>query len=259
MSITAAARPTAAPRERIGPEEWQARVELAACYRMMVKHRMTDLTATHVSLRVPGQDEHYLLNPYGLLFEEITASNLVKFDLDGNILDGSQIAMNPAGYAIHGAVHRARADARCVIHSHTRAGSAVGALKEGLLPLNQVSMIFYDRVAYNDYVLLESIDQCDRLVADLGDHKAMIMRNHGLLTTGRSVGEAFILMHYLDKACEIQMDVLSTGREIELPTHEVCEDAAKGWWAWYGDTPFGEMEWEALVRRLDEGEPSYKQ
>ncbi len=246
------------PQDTYSAEEWAARCELAACYRLLAKFRMTDLTNTHVSLRVPGTEEHYLLNGYGLLFEEITASNLVKFDLDGTILDDSPYEMNPAGFAFHAGVHVARKDARAVLHTHTRAGCAIGAMKRGLLPLNQMSLIFYDRIAYSDYTYVERMDEASQLVRDLGDKNALIMRNHGLLTCGSTVGEAFILMYYLDKACQIQMDTLATGEEMHVPPPRVCAEAADRWWTWYKNAPFGQTDWDALIRQLDREDPSYK-
>ncbi len=252
--------PGAAPatRKQYSDEEWATRVELAACYRLMVRFRMTDLTATHVSMRVPGPEEHYLLNPYGLLFDEVTASNLVKFDLDGNILDDTPYEMNPAGYAIHAGIHKVRPDAKCVMHTHTRAGCAVGALEGGLQMLNQISLVFYDRLAYTDYGFVSAIGDCGALVEDLGDKPALIMRNHGLATTGRTVSEAFMLMYYLDKACEIQIDAMSSGGELREPPAEICRQAGDGWWRWYKDTPFGQADWDALVRRMDAEGESYK-
>jgi ribulose-5-phosphate 4-epimerase/fuculose-1-phosphate aldolase len=245
-------------RSKWSAEEWQARCELAACYRLLHKFRMTDLTNTHVSLRVPGPEEHYLLNPWGLLFEEITASSLEKFDLDGRVLDDGHPELNPAGFAFHAGVHRVRPDARAIVHTHTRAGAAVAAMKRGLLPLNQMSLIFYDRVAYSDYVYVEQVEEAGRLVRDLADKNAMVMRNHGLLTCGRTVGEAFILMFYLDKACQIQMDTLAAGQEIHTPPAHVCADAAKRWWHWYKNDWFGRLDWDALVRQLEREDPSYK-
>ena len=162
-----------------------------------------------------------------------------------------------AGFAIHGAVHRARPDAVCTVHTHTKAGTGVAALACGLLPVNQMSLVFYDRVAYNDYAFLMEIEECDQLVWDLGDKNVMIMRNHGLLTAGGSVGEAFMRMYYLDKACEIQLDALASGRELELPPPEVCEEAAQRSMVIDG-RPFGEVEWTALVRQLDRDDPSYR-
>ena len=245
------------PEHRFAPAEWQARVELAACFRLLAKFKMTDLTGTHSTLRVPDTDDHILINPYGLLFEEITASCLVKMDLEGNLLSNTENPPVSAGFAIHGAVHRARADAVCTVHTHTKAGTGVAALGCGLLPVNQMSLIFYDRVAYNDYAFLMEIEECGQLVEDLGDKNAMIMRNHGLLTAGGSVGEAFVSMYYLDKACEIQLEALAAGRDLQLPPVEVCEEAARRSMNIDGH-PFGEVEWTALVRQLDREDPSYK-
>ena len=238
-------------RSRISDEEWETRLELARCYHLMARHRMTDLTATHVSMRVPGEEEHYLLNDARLLFQETTASSLIKFDLDGNVVDGSEGPMNPAGFAIHSVVHRARPDALCVMHSHTRAGCALGALDVELKMINQINLIFHERIAYNDYGFVERVSDCDGFTEDLGDKPAMIMRNHGLLTCGRTIGEAFILMFYLDKACEIQLDAMAAGAPLLEPPQEVVAKAAEGWWSWYGDAPFGQRNWEALVRELD--------
>ena len=254
-SPTTASSPS--PEDRCAPIEWQARVELAACFRLLAKFKMTDLTATHATVRVPETEDHFLINPYGLLFDEITASCLVKMDLDGNILSNTEHPPVSAGFAIHGAVHRAREDAVCTVHTHTKAGTGVAALGCGLLPVNQMSLIFYDRVAYNDYAFLLEIEECSQLVEDLGDKNVMIMRNHGLLTAGGSVGEAFVRMYYLDKACEIQIEALATGRELELPPPEVCEEAARRSVNIDGH-PFGEVEWTALVRQLDREDASYK-
>ena len=250
------ASPTS-PEPRYPPAEWQARVELAACFRLLAKFKMTDLTATHATVRVPETEDHILINPYGLLFDEITASCLVKMDLDGNILSNTEHPPISAGFAIHGAVHRARHDAVATVHTHTRAGTGVAALECGLLPVNQMSLIFYDRVAYNDYAFLMEIEECSQLVADLGDKNAMIMRNHGLLTAGGSVGEAFVQMYYLDKACEIQLEALATGRELQLPPPEVCEEAARRSMNIDGHR-FGEVEWAALTRQLEREDPLYK-
>jgi ribulose-5-phosphate 4-epimerase/fuculose-1-phosphate aldolase len=258
MSVSRVSTPMVDSRPQCSPVEWEARIQLAAFYRLLARFRMTDLTATHVSAMVPGRDREFLLNPYGLLFEEVTASNLVKCDFDGNVLDETPYGLNPAGFAIHGAVHKARPDAVCVAHTHTRAGTVLAGLKGGLLPLNQINLIFYDRVAYTDYVFIDQIEECAQLVADLGDKCAMIMWNHGLLTTGRAISEAFVLMYYLDKACEIQVETLATGRELRLPPREVCEDAARRFWAWYKSDAFGQLDWDALVRRLDAEDPSYK-
>ena len=239
-----------------GLDEWHARVELAACFRLMAKFKMTDLTATHACVTIPGS-EHILINSFGLLMEEITASNLVKMDFDGNILSDNKDPPVSAGFAIHSVVHRARPDIVCSIHTHTKAGTGVASLECGLLPLNQMSLIFYDRIAYNQYEYLIEVDECDQLVSDLGDKKAMIMLNHGLLTAGRSVGEAFILMYFLDRACQIQLDAMATGEKLVTPSPELCEEAARRWMDIDGHA-FGEVEWQALKRQLDQEEPSYK-
>jgi ribulose-5-phosphate 4-epimerase/fuculose-1-phosphate aldolase len=245
-------------KDRCSPAEWKARVQLAACYRLLARGRLTDLTATHASARIPGVERQFLLNPFGLLFEEVTASSLVKVDFEGAVLDETPWGVNPAGFAIHGAIHRARPDAGAIVHTHTRAGCVVGALEGGLLPLNQISLIFFDRVAYTDYVYVEEIHECKRMVEDLGEKPALVMRNHGLLTVGRSIAEAFVLMHYLDRACEIHVQSLATGQPLRVPPRAVCEDAARRYWTWYKGDPFGQLDWDALVRRLDAEDPSYR-
>ena len=192
--------------------EQRLRQELAACYRLIAHFRMSDLIFTHISLRLPGPEHHFLINPYGLLFDEITASSLVKIDLQGRPVEPSPHPVNPAGFVIHSAIHAAREDAHCVLHTHTRAGCAVAALECGLLPVNQMSMEFYGRVAYHAYEgIALDMDEQQRLVADLGDKPVMILRNHGLLATGGSVAEAFLRMYYLEKACEIQLAAQSAG------------------------------------------------
>jgi len=246
-------------KARCSPAEWETRVQLAACYRLLAKFRMTDLTATHVSAMVPGREREFLLNPFGLLFEEVTASSLVKCDFDGKILDDTPWGVNPAGFAIHGAIHRARPDATSIAHTHTRAGCALAALERPeILPINQINLIFYDRVAYTDFVYIEELHECAQMVRDLGDKPALVMRNHGLLTIGRAIAEAFVLMHYLDRSCEIQLQALTTGQPLRVPPREVCEDAARRYWTWYKGDPFGQLDWDALVRRLDAEDPSYK-
>ncbi|HVG81732.1 MAG TPA: class II aldolase/adducin family protein [Methylomirabilota bacterium] len=237
-------------------EERAARVELAACYRLIAHFRMTDLVYTHISARVPGT-EHFLLNPYGLLFEEVTASNLVRIDIEGQIVEDTPYEVNPAGFTIHSAIHRARPDVNCVLHTHTRAGMAVSCMREGLLPLSQIALQFYGRLAYHDYEgIALDLDERERLERDLGQRKAMILRNHGLLTVGESVPEAFSLMFYLERACEIQIAALSTGRELIQPSPEVCEKTAQQHEG--GEEPAGVREWRALVRQLDKADPSYR-
>ena len=209
-------------------EETRLRRELAAVYRLVAHFGMADLIFTHISVRIPGPEHHFLINPYGLLFEEITASSLVKIDLSGNPVEQTTYPVNPAGFVIHSAIHAAREDAQCVLHTHTRAGCAVAAQRDGLLPVNQISLEFYDRVGYHDYegVALNLAEQ-ERLVADLGQHPALILRNHGLLTVGETPGEAFLRMYYLNRACEIQTTALAGGVPLVLPDPDVSALAAR--------------------------------
>ncbi|MFD7595511.1 class II aldolase/adducin family protein [Kitasatospora sp. NPDC059812] len=256
--------PTASvPTTPPAPDEARLRRELAAVYRLVAHFRMTDLIFTHISVRVPGPEQHFLINPYGLLFEEITASDLVKIDLAGNPVEPTPHPVNPAGFVIHSAVHAARQDAHCVLHTHTRAGCAVAAQRDGLLPLNQISMEFHDRVGYHDYegVALNLAEQ-ERLVADLGGHPALILRNHGLLTVGRTPGEAFLRMYYLDKACEIQIAAQAGGGPLVLPSRETAELTARQLTGQeHGsdlqDDRAGELAWAALLRLADRIAPDH--
>jgi ribulose-5-phosphate 4-epimerase/fuculose-1-phosphate aldolase len=245
-------------------EEQRLRRELAAVYRLVAHFGMTDLIFTHISLRLPGPEHHFLINPYGLLFEEITASSLVKIGLDGRPVDPTPHRVNPAGFVIHSAVHQARPDARCVLHTHTRSGCAVAAQKDGLLPVNQISMEFHNRVAYHDYEgVALNLDEQRRLVRDLGDHPVMILRNHGLLTVGGDAAQAFLRMYYLDKACQIQLSAQLGSRPLVLPDPAVCDYAAR---QLNGETVDGDyrdddaydLAWAALLRLLDRVAPDYR-
>ena len=250
-------------------EEWRLRRELAACYRLIAHFKMTDLIFTHISVRIPGPEHHFLINPYGLFFDEITASNLVKIDLQGQAVEPTQYPVNPAGFVIHSAIHGARDDAHCVLHTHTKAGCAVAAQKDGLLPVNQINLEFYGRVAYHDYegIALDLGEQ-KRLVADLGDKTVMILRNHGLLTTGKDAQQAFLRMYYLEKACEIQLAAQAGGGQaLILPPKEVCEHAERQFNAppppsqdggTLSDTDGYDLAWSALLRLLDRIDPGYK-
>lgn len=246
--------------------EQSLRRELAACYRLIAHFRMSDLIFTHISLRLPGPEHYFLINPYGLLFDEITASSLVKIDLQGRPVGAARHPVNPAGFVIHSAIHAAREDARCVLHTHTRAGCAVAALECGLLPINQMSMEFYGNVAYHGYEgIALDMDEQQRLVADLGNKPVMILRNHGLLTTGRSVAEAFLRMYYLEKACEIQLAAQSAGQLI-LPSTEVCRHTERQFNAPGRGLKQGELTdpdalqlaWAALLRMLEKVAPGYQ-
>ena len=243
---------TVSPTARIASrdsEESRIRSDLAACYRLMHKYAMTDLIFTQVSARLPGSDGHFLLNPYGLMFNEITASSLVEVDARGNAVGDGPGNVNWAGYVIHSAVLSGRPDVNCVVHTHTRAGVAVSALDCGLLSISQHAMEFHNRMAYHDYEgIAEDLDECARLQADLGDHNAMILRNHGLLITADSVGGAFLRMFNLEQACKIQLDAQAAGTPLTQPSEAVCEDAARVFENSTENRPLG---WQALIRGLD--------
>ena len=245
-------------RRNTSAAERRVREDLAACYRLVAHFRMTDLIYTHISVRVPGPAPRFLINPYGLMFDEITASCLVKVTLDGRIVDDpTGVGINPAGFVIHSAIHGARHDVGCVIHTHTAAGLAVAAQKRGLLPLTQHAMRFTDRIAYHDYegVALDLPEQ-RRLVRDLGQHNAMILRNHGLLTCGASVADAFDLIYYLERACEAQVGAMAGGSALSVPKRMLARKVARQF-ARSGRTEPGNA-WSALLRLLDHVDPSYK-
>ncbi|WP_213740821.1 class II aldolase/adducin family protein [Bradyrhizobium sp. dw_411] len=244
-------------QSRVSGEEWQARVTLAACYRLCVPYGMTDLIYNHISLRIPGTDNQFLINAFGFLYEEVTASNLVKIDLDGNALDEDPLDINPTGFVIHSALHRARPDAACIFHTHTKAGSAVSSQKHGLLPISQHALRFHNRVGYHafDGLALNHSEQ-ERLARSLGPHNALILANHGLLTCGKSVRDAFELMYYLETACRIQIDALAGGTELIYPPEEVRERTAQ---QFENFNPFvADRDWHALLRKLDRSDDSYK-
>ncbi|MEP3247425.1 MAG: class II aldolase/adducin family protein [Sneathiella sp.] len=237
---------------KVSEEEWAVRVNLAACYQLVAHYEMSDLIFTHISAKIPGTEDQFLINPYGLFFDEITASSLVKVDIDGNVLDETDFFINPAGYTIHSAIHGARHDLECVLHTHTVAGMAVSAQKQGLLPISQHSLMFYNRVAYHGYEgIALNLDERERLVRDLGeDSIAMILRNHGLLTVGTSVAEAFRRIFYLEKACQSQIQALAGGSELIIPPKEVCETAV-GQFKSVGEARSDVLEWDGLLRILD--------
>jgi len=244
-------------QEAISPTERQLRVDLAALYRIIAMHGWDDLLATHVSVRLPGPEHHFLINPLGWFFEEITASSLVKVDLDGNVLEGRAVQINPAGFTIHSAVHAGRPDAQCVIHLHTVAGIAVASQTQGLLPLNQSAMLLNERVAYHDFEgIALDLGERSRLVADLGTKNAMILRNHGTLALGSSVGDAFQTMYLLERACEIQIAALSGGMTLNIPPPPV-QDVVARQTASFGDIA-DRLLWPALLRRLDRFDRSYR-
>ena len=246
----------AAPVSAMSEEERQMRVDLAACYRLVAHYGMDDMFATHISARVPGKEEHFLLNPYGVLFEQVTASDLVKVDLDGNIVQETQYSINPAGFVIHSAVHAARHDAKCVLHTHTVAGMAVASTEEGLLPLTQKSMRFYNRIGYHDYEgVADDLDERSRIVTSLGKHNALILRNHGLLTCGPTVARAFFLMKNLEKSCATQLAAMASGAKLIKLSPNLMEHAAGQFERGVDGRANG---WQSLLRMLDGIDPSYR-
>jgi len=244
-------------RQRVSAEEWEARVTLAACYRLVAHYGWDDLIATHISLRVPGPEEHFLLNPFGMMFGEMTASSLVKVDLAGNLVSETSYKINKAGYVIHSAIHEHRPDIHCVFHTHTTAGMAVSAQREGLLPLSQTSLIALSSVSYHDYegIALDP-DEKARLVADLGGEWTMILRNHGLLATGVSAPDAFYRLYFLERACAMQVAALTGGQSLTTPATAVQALTQE-----QGKRAFGEgaeLIWPPLLRMLDAKDSSFR-
>jgi ribulose-5-phosphate 4-epimerase/fuculose-1-phosphate aldolase len=246
-------------RDMVSDEEWQARVNLAACYRIIAMYGWDDLVFTHISARVPGPEDHFLINAYGMLFEEMTASSLVKVDLAGEIVLDTDYVVNPAGFTIHSAVHAAREDAGCVLHTHTKSGVAVSAQADGLLPISQISLLPIAMIAYHDYEgIALNEDEKPRLVADLGNSNCLILRNHGLLTVGKSIPDAFLFMYALETACQIQLAAQSGGGAlIEVNPAIVAGIQAQVEMVTKGMG--GELAWPGLLRKLDRIDPSYRE
>ena len=256
----------AQPDNGIDPAEWQTRVDLAACYRLVDLYGMTDLHLNHISARVPGNQEHFLINPFGMMYEEITASSLLKVDLAGKIIANSnpEYGVNLPGYVIHSAIHGARHDVGCVLHTHTNAGMAVSVLKCGLLPMTQTAMR-WGKVAYHDFEgVVVDLDEQKRLVENLGDAEVLILRNHGLLAVGQTIGQAFNNIYRLERACQTQLLALACNSDINMPPQDVIARSnaqltvmpspdASG-----KKRPHGSLEWPALKRMLDRRDPSYK-
>lgn len=252
-----AAPKTSTIRDQVSAEEWQARVDLAAAYRLVALFGWDDLIFTHISARVPGSEHHFLLNPYGMMFEEVTASSLLKVDLAGNKVTESPYFINPAGFTIHSAIHAAREDALCVMHLHTDYGIAVSAQKDGLLPISQQAMLALASLAYHDYEgLALNEEEKPRLVADLGDKSHMILRNHGLLTVGRTAAEAFLAMFLLERACKIQILAQAGGQLVSIPDPvlRLVESQVKAVTVGQGAA----LTWPGLLRKLDRIDPSYR-
>jgi ribulose-5-phosphate 4-epimerase/fuculose-1-phosphate aldolase len=243
----------------VSADEWHLRCDLAACYRLFVKYGWTDLIFTHLSARVPGHPDQYLINPYGLLFHEITASNLIKVDFLGNVITGDY-PFNDAGHAIHSAVLKVRSDINVVLHSHTRAGMAVSCMKEGFLPLTQHAGEVRDLICYHKYgVADDNPEECEKLGKDLADKWLMIMHNHGLLSTGRTVAEAFYFLYVLEIACKVQVDVMATNAELVYPDKESI-DVLATYCLPNSEQPGDAItrSWSALIRMLDDQDPTYK-
>ena len=241
----------------VSPEEWQLRVDLAAAYRLVALYGWDDLIFTHLSARIPGDEHHFRINPYGMMFDEITASSLVRVDQDGNKLNAGDFDINPAGFTIHSAIHAVREDAVCVMHTHTTAGVAVSAQKEGLLPLSQQSLFPLSGLSYHDYegVALRD-DEKARLQADLGSTNFMILRNHGLLTVGSTVADTFLNMFILQRACEIQLQALSGNRPL-TPIPDGIVNTIKQQASQVTKGMGGKLAWPGLLRKLDRENPGY--
>ncbi|MAT34173.1 MAG: class II aldolase [Ponticaulis sp.] len=244
-------------KDTVSAEEWEARVNLAALYRLIALHGWDDLIFTHISMRVPGPEHHFLINPYGLLFEEMTASSLVKVDLEGEIVSETPFAINPAGFTIHSAIHAAREDAQCVMHLHTDCGVAVSAQKDGLLPISQHAMIAMHEVAYHDYEgIALNHDERERIVADMGDKSMLILRNHGTLTCGRTAAQTYLRMFYLERACKMQVmaqsggDLILCGEDVQKVVEGQSNPKGMGILS-------DKLVWPAVLRRLDRNLPGY--
>ncbi|MEL7469750.1 MAG: class II aldolase/adducin family protein [Pseudomonadota bacterium] len=249
-------------REQCSEAEWQTRVDLAAAYRLVDHFGWSDLLGTHISARVPDEENAFLINPYGLLFDEITASSLVKVDEDGTILSPTEYHINPAGFVIHSAIHMAKPELACALHTHTHAGTAVATAKAGLRPITQHALAIIAHTAYHGYEgIATDLSERERLVADLGDAKLLILRNHGLLTVGRTIAEAFVWMYRAERACKMQVAFDQTGQpavEIPADVQETTIQRNLKANSPAGHRPIGVYEWPALLRRLDRLDQSYK-
>ena len=246
--------------ESMAPQEWEARVNLAACYRLVDHFCWTDLIYNHITLSVPGEPGVFLTNPFGLNYCEVTASSLVKVDIDGNVLSSTPFRINRAGFIIHSAIHAAREDAKCVLHTHSRASVAISCLEEGLLPMTQGGLQFHDRLSYHAYEGFNvEEDERARLVESLGTNHVLILRNHGVLTCGETVGKAFQRMYFFEQAAQLQLDVMATGRTLHLPSAEVCAKTAQRWHDGTADgSANDDIEWAAMVRLMDALSPGFR-
>ena len=241
-------------------KEWDLRVQLAASYRIVDHLGWCELIYGHISLRVPGPEHHFLINPYGLRYDEVTASSLVKIDLDGNLIEPTDYSFNPAGFVIHSAVHEHRENAHCVMHTHTRAGMAVAALECGLLPISMNATSFHRQIAYHDYEgSTLFLEEREKLAQDLGAANAMILRNHGLLSVGQTVAEAFLTMYRLERACQVQLDAMACGQPLVTPPEAALERSARQMHEFAQcAADQGQLEFDALVRLMDQKDSSFR-
>ena len=243
--------------------EWETRVDLAAAFRLVDLYGWSDMLATHLSARIPGPSDHFLINPMGVLFEEMTASDLIKLDIDGNILSETSRSINPAGYTIHSAIHIGRENAGCVMHTHTSAGLGVATQKDGLLPLTQMALAVIANTGYHDYEgPAFDLEERERLISDLQNLNILILRNHGLLTVGKTVAEAFMWMYRAERACRFQLSFQKAGAEaqqISKSVQEVSIERARKAISSTGHRPIGDFEWPALIRKLHRQNPGFDQ
>ncbi len=260
MAATSRSVVDSTKRAKYSEAEWQMRLDLAAAYRLIRHFGWDDLIYNHVTARIPDQDDRYLINPYGHNYHEITASNLVRIDIKGNLCEETSSEINPAGYVIHSAVHEAREDVVCVLHVHSHYATLVSTLETGFMALTQAGFQFYNRVAYHDYEgFALDLEERRRLVSDLGERNVMVLRNHGVLTTGRSVAEAFRRLYYFEQACRTQVDAMAAGK-VSQPPGQVMEHTARQWEGGAAGIGGGTTtrEWPALLRLLDEKDPSWR-
>ncbi|SMC30215.1 class II aldolase/adducin family protein [Polynucleobacter kasalickyi] len=250
-------------KDEVSPQEWEARVNLAACYRLVAHYGMSDMMANHITLRVPGEEDAFLTNAYGLMYEEMTASSLYKIDHEGKILTKPdfgdlQYGINIPGYILHSAIHKARPEVNCVIHTHSWPGMAISSLEVGLLPLNQTSMRFL-KISYHDYMgVVLNLDEQESLVKDLGDSEALILRNHGLLTCGATVGEAFNWMHRLELSCKAQLAAMACNSPLQKVSQQVLDETYMNYQP-KTRRPYGVMEWPGMLRLLDRMDSSFRE
>ncbi len=245
-------------QDRVSAAEWQMRVDLAACYRLVAAFGWSDLVFTHITARLPGPEHAFLINPYGMMFDEITASSLVRIDLHGNKLDDSPFPVNPAGFTIHSAIHEARDDAICVLHTHSLNGAAVAAQEAGVLPISQPSIFVLNSLAYHDYEgLALNAGEKPRLVADFGDKSFLMLRNHGLLTVGRTVADAFLNMYLFEAACTVQVRAMAGGTPLR-PVQQGIIANAMVQARQVTNAQYGSLAWPALLRKLERESPGYR-